>query len=72
MGMALDNLTEQSVLTIHFRFNSELVLEIDGKIVGAIGSVPRRFSHIFPMIDLYGRIAQVCFLFLLWETDLIV
>ncbi|CAB3250158.1 unnamed protein product [Arctia plantaginis] len=47
------------VLTIHFRFNSELVLEIDGKIIGAIGVVPRRFSHIFPTIDLYGRIAQV-------------
>ncbi|XP_047040446.1 neuralized-like protein 4 [Helicoverpa zea] len=59
MGMALDDLKEQSVLTIHFRFTSELILQVDGKLVGCIATVPRRFSHIFPTIDLYGSICQV-------------
>lgn len=59
MGMALERLTEQSVLTLHFRFNSELILEIDGRIIGTIAVIPRKYSHVFPTIDLYGPISQV-------------
>ncbi|KAL4717652.1 hypothetical protein ACJJTC_000801 [Scirpophaga incertulas] len=55
----LEELTEQSVLTIHFRFNSELVIDIDGNVVGVIGTVPKTYSHVFPMIDLYGNVQQV-------------
>ncbi|XP_041987220.1 neuralized-like protein 4 [Aricia agestis] len=54
-----DDVGEQSVLTIHFRFNSELVVDIDGTVVGIIGSVPRTFSHVYPIVDLYGKISQV-------------
>lgn len=59
MASALDELAEQSVLTIHFRFNSELVVDVDGKVVGVIGFVPRAYSHVYPMVDLYGRVQQV-------------
>lgn len=59
MASALDELAEQSVLTIHFRFNSELVVDVDGKVVGVIGFVPRTYSHVYPMVDLYGRVQQV-------------
>ncbi|XP_063632805.1 neuralized-like protein 4 isoform X1 [Cydia splendana] len=59
MASAFDELTEQSVLTIHFRFNSELVVDVDGSVVGVVGVVPRAFSHVYPLIDLYGRVHQV-------------
>ncbi|XP_026761342.2 neuralized-like protein 4 [Galleria mellonella] len=59
MAAAFEELNEQSVLSIHFRFNSELVVDIDGTIIGVIGSVPRNHSHVFPLIDLYGRVHQI-------------
>ncbi|KAI5641319.1 neuralized domain-containing protein [Phthorimaea operculella] len=59
MASVLDELVEQSVLTIHFRFNSDLVVDVDGKVVGVLGTVPRSFSHVFPVIDLYGKVHQV-------------
>ncbi|XP_059055194.1 neuralized-like protein 4 isoform X2 [Achroia grisella] len=59
MAAAFEELGEQSVLSIHFRFNSELVVDIDGTIIGVIGSVPRRHAHVFPLIDLYGRVNQI-------------
>ncbi|XP_028174207.1 neuralized-like protein 4 isoform X1 [Ostrinia furnacalis] len=59
MASALEELGEQSVLTVHFRFNSELVVDLDGQVVGMLGPVPRSFSHVYPMIDLYGRVTQV-------------
>lgn len=55
----LDEIQEQSVLSVHFRFNGELMIDIDGDIVCAIGAVPRMYSHVFPLIDLYGRVCQV-------------
>ncbi|CAH2211108.1 jg22763, partial [Pararge aegeria aegeria] len=55
----LEEVSEQSVLTLHFRFNSELVVDIDGTMVGVIGSVPRTYSHVYPLVDLYGRVCQV-------------
>ncbi|KAJ0183844.1 hypothetical protein K1T71_000267 [Dendrolimus kikuchii] len=55
----LDAICEQSVLSVHFRFNGDLVIDIDGDILCVIGSVPRMFSHVFPLIDLYGRVSQV-------------
>lgn len=59
MASAFDELSEQSVLTLHFRFNGELVVDVDGTVVGTVGVVPRAFSHVFPLIDLYGRVHQV-------------
>ncbi|KAM3968620.1 neuralized E3 ubiquitin protein ligase 4 [Aphomia sociella] len=59
MAAAFEDLGEQSVLSIHFRFNSELVVDIDGTVIGIIGSVPRNYSHVFPLIDLYGRVHQI-------------
>ncbi|XP_052746681.1 neuralized-like protein 4 isoform X2 [Bicyclus anynana] len=55
----LEEVSEQSVLTLHFRFNSELVVDIDGNVLGVIGSVPRTYSHVYPLVDLYGRVCQV-------------
>ncbi|XP_047543867.1 neuralized-like protein 4 isoform X1 [Vanessa atalanta] len=55
----LEEVAEQSVLTLHFRFNSELVVDIDGNVVGIIGAVPRSYSHVYPLVDLYGRVSQV-------------
>lgn len=60
IGMVLEDLTEQSVLTLHFRFTSELVLQVNGKLIGCIATIPRRFSQIYPAVDLYGTICQVC------------
>ncbi|KAH9628013.1 hypothetical protein HF086_017988 [Spodoptera exigua] len=59
MGTVLEELTEQSVLTLHFRFTSELVLQVNGKIIGCIATIPRRFSQVYPAVDLYGMICQV-------------
>ncbi|XP_073953644.1 neuralized E3 ubiquitin protein ligase 4 isoform X1 [Choristoneura fumiferana] len=59
MASAFDELSEQSVLTLHFRFNGELVADVDGAVLGTVGVVPRAFSHVFPLIDLYGRVHQV-------------
>ncbi|CAH0402005.1 unnamed protein product [Chilo suppressalis] len=59
LASALEFLHEQSVVTIHFRFNNDLVVDIDGTVIGAIGSVPRLYSHVFPLIDLYGKVLQV-------------
>lgn len=59
IGRKLEEITENSVLTLHFRFNSELTLEIDGVLRGVIATIPRRFNDIYPTIDLYGRIVQV-------------
>ncbi|XP_050560438.1 neuralized-like protein 4 isoform X2 [Spodoptera frugiperda] len=59
IGMVLEDLTEQSVLTLHFRFTSELVLQVNGKLIGCIATIPRRFSQIYPAVDLYGTICQV-------------
>ncbi|OWR53166.1 hypothetical protein KGM_201376 [Danaus plexippus plexippus] len=55
----LEDICEQSVLTLHFRFNSELVVDIDGVVLGVVGSVPRTHSHVYPLIDLYGKVCQV-------------
>ncbi|XP_022832524.1 neuralized-like protein 4 [Spodoptera litura] len=59
IGMVLEDLTEQSVLTLHFRFTSELVLQVNGKLIGCIATIPRRFSQVYPAVDLYGTICQV-------------
>ncbi|XP_028032993.1 neuralized-like protein 4 isoform X1 [Bombyx mandarina] len=58
-GAPLDNLTEQSVLTIHFRLNSDIAVDIDSEPLGVIGAVSRNACHVFPLIDLYGRVTQV-------------
>ncbi|KAG6443228.1 hypothetical protein O3G_MSEX002723 [Manduca sexta] len=58
-GAALENLCEQSVLTIHFRLNSDIVIDIDNESLGVIGNASRNACHIFPVIDLYGKICQV-------------
>ncbi|XP_034839202.1 neuralized-like protein 4 isoform X1 [Maniola hyperantus] len=55
----LEEVSEQSVLTLHFRFNSELVVDVDGAVLAVIGSVPRTYSHVYPLVDLYGRVCQV-------------
>ncbi|XP_060809528.1 neuralized-like protein 4 isoform X2 [Amyelois transitella] len=59
MAVIFDSLTEQQVLSIHFRFNGDLVLDVDGNVQGVIATVPRNYSHVFPLIDLYGRVQQV-------------
>lgn len=59
IGRKLEEITENSVLTLHFRFNSELTLEIDGVSRGVIATIPRHFNDIYPIIDLYGKIVQV-------------
>lgn len=64
MASELDEVVEQSVLTLHFRFNSELVVDIDGNVLGVIGSVPRTYSHVYPLVDLYGRVSQVSIVFI--------
>lgn len=53
------------MLCIHFRFNSELVLDVDGKALGVIGVIPRSYPHVYPIIDLYGKVFQVSALALL-------
>lgn len=62
MAAAFDEVKEQSVLTIHFRFNSDLVADVDGNVLGVIGNVPRTFMHVYPLIELYGRVQQVPYL----------
>lgn len=64
----LDDIHEQSVLSVHFRFNGDLVIDIDGDILCVIGSVPRMYSHVFPLIDLYGRVSQVSIIVTVFKT----
>lgn len=56
---ALNEVVENSVLTLHFRLNSELVVELDGRVLGAIATISRIHNHVFPLIDLYGKVSQV-------------
>lgn len=58
---ALNEVVENSVLTLHFRLNSELVVELDGRVLGAIATISRIHNHVFPLIDLYGKVSQVSF-----------
>ncbi|XP_038216186.1 neuralized-like protein 4 isoform X1 [Zerene cesonia] len=59
MAVELEDVNEQSVLTLHFRFNSDLVVDLDGRVLGIIGSVSRLHSHVYPLVDLYGKVCQV-------------
>ncbi|CAK1588784.1 unnamed protein product [Parnassius mnemosyne] len=59
---ALDEVSEQSVLAIEFRANSELAVELDGRSLGVAGTVPLALAHVFPVIDLYGKVYQVSIL----------
>ncbi|CAK1555013.1 unnamed protein product [Leptosia nina] len=59
MAFNLEQAAVGSILTLHFRFGGELVVELDGKSLGVIGSVPRLDAHVYPLLDLYGRVSQV-------------
>lgn len=63
MALELEDVNEQSVLTLHFRFNSDLVVELDGKVLAILGSVSRLNSHVYPLVDLYGKVYQVIIVF---------
>ncbi|XP_047524615.1 neuralized-like protein 4 isoform X2 [Pieris napi] len=59
MAIELEDVNEQSVLTLHFRFNSDLVVELDGRVLAVVGSVSRLNGHVYPLVDLYGKVCQV-------------
>ncbi|XP_053624877.1 neuralized-like protein 4 isoform X2 [Plodia interpunctella] len=59
LGAVFETLSEQQVLSLHYRFNGDLLLDIDGTVHGVIANIPRTYSHVYPLIDLYGRVQQV-------------
>ncbi|KAG7312998.1 hypothetical protein JYU34_000075 [Plutella xylostella] len=58
-ALALNHVREQSVIVLHFRPSGELLLEVDGRAAGRVATVPRRFTQVYPLVDLYGRVEQV-------------
>ncbi|XP_050683838.1 neuralized-like protein 4 isoform X2 [Leptidea sinapis] len=62
MVLDLEEVREQSVITLHFRFSNDLVVELNGTVLATLATVPLHLNHVYPVVDLYGRVCQISIL----------